>query len=320
MRRIIAAAGALSLTVLALTACATPSSGSESCTRDVSGSTALDLVDVTDTEVGTKPAVALSAPVHVDGLAARDAVTGDGRAITSDAQDVVFDLTVLDGSSGAPIAASGYTGTLSEVYPLDSWEATFPGLVDALHCATEGSRVVMALGPDDVTADTRARFGMTEDATTVVVLDLQKVYLAAADGADQFNDRPGMPSVVLAPDGRPGIVIPDNAPPSDLAVEVLKKGDGPEVTGDVPVRVHYTGVTWADEKVFDSTWGRGAQPMELDSTVPGFADALRGQTVGSQILVVIPPDQGYGDTAQGAIPANSMLVFVVDILGLDAAS
>jgi len=320
VRRIIAAAGALSLTVLSLTACATPSSGSASCTRDVSASSALDLVEITDTPVGTKPTVELSAPVHVDGLSARDTITGEGRAITSDAQDVVFDLTVIDGSSGAPIAASGYTGQLSEVYPLDSWEATFPGLVDALHCATEGSRVVMALGPDEVTADTRARFGMAEDATTVVVLDLQKVYLAAADGAEQFNDRAGMPSVVVAPDGRPGVLIPDNDPPTDLAVEVLKKGDGEEVTGDVPVRVHYTGVTWADKKVFDSTWDRGAQPMELDQTIPGFAEALRGETVGSQVLVVIPPDQGYGETAQGAIPANSTLVFVVDILGLDPAS
>ncbi|SDQ08257.1 FKBP-type peptidyl-prolyl cis-trans isomerase [Microbacterium sp. cf332] len=320
MRRIIAAAGALSLTVLALTACATTSSGSASCVRDVSGSSALDLVDVSDTAVGTKPTVSLTAPVNVSDLAVADTVSGDGRAITSDAQDVVFDLTVLDGSSGTPIAASGYTGTLSEIYPLDSWEATFPGLVDGLQCATEGSRVVMALGPDEVTADTRARFGMAEDATTVVVLDLQKVYPAAADGAEQFNDRMGMPSVVLAPDGRPGIVVPDSTPPADLAVEVLKKGDGPEVTGDVPVRVHYTGVTWDDHQVFDTTWDRGAQPVELDSMIPGFADALRGQTVGSQILVVVPPDQGYGDTAQAGIPAGSTLVFVVDVLGLDPAS
>lgn len=320
MRRIIAAAGALSLTVLALTACAAPSADSASCTRDLPGSSALDLVDVSDTAVGTKPAVSLSAPVHVDGLAARDAVTGDGPAITSDAQDVVFDLTVLDGSSGTPIAASGYTGELTEIYPLDSWETTFPGLVDAVQCATEGSRVVMALGPDEVAAETRARFGLAEDATTVVVLDLQKVYLAAADGAEQFNDRAGMPSVVLAPDGRPGIVVPDNDPPTDLAVEVLKKGDGPEVTGDAPVRVHYTGVTWDDQEVFDSTWGSGAQPVELDRMIPGFAEALRGQTVGSQILVVVPPDQGYGDSAQGGIPADSTLVFVIDVLGLDPAS
>ena len=45
--------------------------------------------------------------------------------------------------------------------------------------------------------------------------------------------------------------------------------------------------------------------------------ALTGQTVGSQIVAVIPPDQAYGDVANGPIPANSTLVFVVDILGVD---
>jgi len=34
-------------------------------------------------------------------------------------------------------------------------------------------------------------------------------------------------------------------------------------------------------------------------------------------MVVIPPEFGYGDTAQASIPANSTLVFVIDILGLD---
>ena len=42
--------------------------------------------------------------------------------------------------------------------------------------------------------------------------------------------------------------------------------------------------------------------------------AMVGQTIGSQVLMVIPPNLGYGDTAQGSIPANSTLIFVVDIL------
>ncbi len=102
------------------------------------------------------------------------------------------------------------------------------------------------------------------------------------------------------------------------AVEVLKKGDGPAVGGTDSIRINYTGVTWADRKVFDSTWENGASAaVTLDAVVPGFAQALDGQTVGSQILVVIPPALGYGDTASGSIPAGSTLVFVIDILGVD---
>ena len=40
-----------------------------------------------------------------------------------------------------------------------------------------------------------------------------------------------------------------------------------------------------------------------------------GQTVGSQVLVVIPPKDGYGAKASGQIPASSTLVFVIDVLG-----
>ena len=42
-----------------------------------------------------------------------------------------------------------------------------------------------------------------------------------------------------------------------------------------------------------------------------------GQTVGSQVMVVIPPEDAYGDAPQQGIPAGSTLVFVIDILGID---
>ena len=123
-----------------------------------------------------------------------------------------------------------------------------------------------------------------------------------------------------APDGRPGIIVPDGAPPKDLVVQTIKKGDGENVTGDVPVRVHYTGVLWDDKTVFDTTWDGDPKSITLDAVVPGFATALKGQTVGSQVMVVVPPDQGYGKTEQASVPADSTLVFVIDILGLDAAA
>ena len=48
--------------------------------------------------------------------------------------------------------------------------------------------------------------------------------------------------------------------------------------------------------------------------IEGWQKGLVGQTIGSQVLLVIPPDQAYGDKEQGPIPANSTLVFVIDIL------
>lgn len=48
--------------------------------------------------------------------------------------------------------------------------------------------------------------------------------------------------------------------------------------------------------------------------IEGWLEGLKGQKVGSEVLLVVPPSLGYGDQAQGEIPANSTLVFVVDIL------
>ncbi|WP_323825705.1 FKBP-type peptidyl-prolyl cis-trans isomerase, partial [Pseudomonas aeruginosa] len=71
------------------------------------------------------------------------------------------------------------------------------------------------------------------------------------------------------------------------------------------VIVQYTGALYDGGTVFDSSWTNGA-PAEFATTgvVPGFRKALEGQTVGSQVLVVMPASDGYGDQGQGSIPAN----------------
>ncbi len=179
---------------------------------------------------------------------------------------------------------------------------------------------MVAVPPGGIESATASSLEMADDESAVAVIDIRKVFLPKADGADQYNVGHGLPSVVRAPDGRPGIIVPDAAAPTDLVIETLKKGSGPVVTGDEPVRVHYTGLTWADRTVFETTWDGEPKSIDLDTMLPGFSEALIGQTVGSQVLVVIPPDQAYGDQPQGPIPADSTLVFVVDILGLDQAA
>ena len=264
------------------------------------------------------PDVELYTPLKVPHAAFADVVAGEGTAITAQDQLMVVDVALFNGETGAPIVATPYDGDLSRVSSPAQWTTNFAGFDDALQCATEGSRIAVALPPGDLGPGVAEGFELGDDESVVAVVDVRKVYLAAADGQFQFNSGFGLPSVVRAPDGRPGVIVPEGAPPTDLVVQTLRKGSGPEVTGDEPVRVHYTGVVWGEDEAFETTWDGSAASVELDSVVPGFAAALEGQTVGSQVLAVIPPDQGYGDTAQGSIPAGSTLVFVIDILGLDA--
>jgi len=311
VRRIPAALAVVGLAVLTLAGCASASPTAASCDRPDDSSAVLDTVSVSG-GVGT-PAVSLDAPVYVDHTVGRDETVGSGLRVTSDLQDVQFAITIVSGSTGQKILTSG-----TQVTPLSKWREQYAGFAELMTCATEGSRIVGAVPASAMSAEAAQGWGLSGTDSVVVAIDLQKVYLSAADGVSQYNDRRGMPSVVLAPNGTPGVIIPDTAPPSDLAIEVLKKGDGPAVSDTDQIRVNYTGVTWADRKVFDSTWDKGASvAVTVDAVVPGFAQALKGQTVGSQILVVIPPSLGYGDKASGSIPAGSTLVFVIDILGVD---
>ena len=317
MRKIPAALAVLGLVTVGLAGCSLP--GSSDCSRPaVSDPDVMGLIDVTG-DTDAEPDVEVYTPLRTSGLAYEDVVTGEGTAITSPEQLMVVDVALVSGATGEPLVATAYDGDLTSVTSPSQWAESFPGFEEALQCATEGSRVAVALSPEDMAPGAASSFGLEDEDSAVAVIDIRKVYLAAADGANQFNSGFGLPSVVRAPDGRPGLIIPDGAAPEDLAIQTLKKGTGPEVTGEEPVRVHYTGVVWGQDEEFDSTWDGPAASLTLDSVVPGFAQALEGQTVGSQVMVVIPPDLGYGDQEQGAIPAGSTLVFVIDILGLDAA-
>lgn len=316
MRKTAAALVTLSLAALALAGCASgPSFDGASCATAGSGD--LSQVATVKGELGSKPEVALRTPIKEKKTVVENAITGSGRAITAGDQLLAIDVSLYSGTTGEELVSTEYNGDLSRLSNVNSWKAQVPGIATALTCAVEGSRLVAGIPAADLGDQTAAGLKVDDGDTVVAVIDVMKVYLPHAEGALQYNDALGLPTVVRAPDGRPGIIVPDAKAPTKLVTQTLIKGDGEKVTGDVPVRVHYTGVTWAERKVFDSSWGKNPVRLDLSQVVPGFADGLKGQTVGSQVLIVIPPDQGYGDAAAGAIPANSTLVFVVDILGVD---
>nr|WP_236778886.1 FKBP-type peptidyl-prolyl cis-trans isomerase [Agromyces seonyuensis] len=152
-------------------------------------------------------------------------------------------------------------------------------------------------------------------------MDVIKAYPDRADGAVRLS-RDGFPAVVLDGDGRPGVTVPSSGPFEDLEVETLKQGSGATVEDGDLVVVNFTGVLWDDNTVFDTTWkDEGTSPTvwsvgEGGNIPTGLSDALIGKTVGSQVVVVVPPDQGYGSSGSGEIPADATLVYVVDILGI----
>jgi peptidylprolyl isomerase len=110
---------------------------------------------------------------------------------------------------------------------------------------------------------------------------------------------------------------PKGAPPKQLVVKDLIKGTGPAVTSpSQTVTVAYVGKVYKTGKVFDASWDHpGKAPLTdpLSSVIPGWQKGLIGMRVGGRRELIIPPSLGYKNQAQAKIPANSTLVFVVDL-------
>lgn len=299
------------LVAASLTACSSPA---DSCAPSAPSGDASGVISA-DGSFGTVPVVDAPAKLNTSTTESTTLIAGDGDVVLED-QLVVLDYTLVNGRTGELITRSGYDEESRTPF---APENLLPGMAKGLECATAGSRVAVAISPEDAfgPSDGNAQFGIEADDTIIAVMDVHKSYLAKADGFPVPVTTPGLPSVVTAEDGTPGLTIPRSEPPTELRKATLLQGDGETVEPGDLVTVHYTGALWADRTIFDSSWDRGTPAQfSTDQVVPGFAAAIEGAQVGSQVVVVIPPSEGYGDAETGPVPANSTLVFVVDILGV----
>ena len=173
-------------------------------------------------------------------------------------------------------------------------------IYDALSGRRVGSRILQVLPAVD------------DAPPTVTVFD---VLPTRAQGT-AVEPRDGLPTVTLGDDGEPTVVATDAEPPAEVTAQPLIRGEGPQIEPGEIITVQYTGATWDDATVFDSTWTEGslpaAFPIGVGSVPMGWDDGLVEQTVGSQVLLVLPPGSGYGGADDEL--ADTTLVFVVDIL------
>ena len=124
-----------------------------------------------------------------------------------------------------------------------------------------------------------------------------------------------LPEITFDADGIPTMTPVSADPPSVISLRTLQAGSGATVGDDDYVTVDYAGFLWSDGTQFDSSYDRGAPAsFLLSKVVDGWTYGLAGAKVGDRVLLVVPPDYGYGDLDNEDIPAGSTLVFVVDIL------
>jgi hypothetical protein len=284
--------------------------GSSGTCEPVAGPGKASTAVAADGSFGVDPEATFPTPLVATDLEISVVTEGAGPLVeVGDIADV--QATLYEGSTGNLVSSSGYDSS-SPLRTISGEESNLFGQIVA--CAHVGTRMVVAVDAQAISPDN------PENTPVVLVIDVIDRFLGTANGVDQLPER-GMPSVVLAPNGQPGIVIPAADAPTELRVSVLKRGGGDIVSEGDKVVLNYTGMLWDSSVIFDSSWNTGL-PATLIATagqgglIAGFAEALIGQTVGSQVIAVIPPDKGYGDAGAQAIPAGATLVFVFDVLGI----
>ena len=118
----------------------------------------------------------------------------------------------------------------------------------------------------------------------------------------------------------PKVTPPSGPAPSKLETKELIAGTGAEAKAGDTVTVNYVGVLYSGGKEFNASW-ETKEPFSFTlgkgQVIPGWDQGIPGMKVGGRRELIIPPALAYG--AKGSppkIPANSTLVFVVDLLSV----
>lgn len=236
---------------------------------------------------------------------------------------VLADFTVKVWKGGKDLGSSYDKGAAPQVIPAGA-QNVIPAFSDGVVGQKLGSRVLVVAPPNaGFGPQGSEQLGVSGTDTLVFVLDLEKVIPTQAEGS-QSSIPKDLPQVKAGKGVAATISVPKSNPPSALVSKTIVEGKGATVKNGQSVYMQYTGATWKPNEgkpaatPFDDSWKTGAPfatTIGTKQVIEGWDKGLVGKKVGSRVLLVIPPALGYKDQAQGdTIPANSTLVFVVEIL------
>ncbi len=279
-----------------LAACSDDSESSESLLDDLNQLTGI----TAEGELGEKPEISLYTPMTVEDGAYLILQEGDGDQVEV-GDRVCMQSIVVNTEDGSELMSTWEDDTpdCSALVSQDNIEAS------ALYELISEQKVnsTFAVGQND------------DESSYIWVMTIvsKSTDYERAEGETVTDIPDDLPIVTLDDDGKPSIDMNGQGDVDELVVQTLIKGEGDEVEEDDTVRVNYTG--WLlDGTQFDSSWDDEPIDFSLDSVITGWTEGLAGQTVGSQVLLVIPSDLAYGEDGSGDIPGDATLVFVIDIL------
>lgn len=302
---------ASTLLVLALAATACGSGGSAA--RSVE-----DRIEVSG-ELGKRPRLDVETPLEVTRTQSWTEKTGAGDRVGPEATTILH-LTILNGRTGETAISTFAKGQ----QPLEAalGDQLFPSLSQALVGKRADSRVVLASTADDAYGEGGSpQIGIEGGDPVVVVADILSTdpttvldgptgsEVATRKAAPVLEERSGLPV---------GFDFAGKRKPRKLTAYTLREGTGPPVESPDRIAADYLGQVWGASEPFEETFSSEPSTFSigLSNVIKAWDTALAGQKEGARVLVVCPPRLAYGAAAKPGIPANSTLVFVVDVLGV----
>lgn len=166
---------------------------------------------------------------------------------------------------------------------------------------------------------------------TLMALTLMIAALAACGGGSDDAGDTDLTSEELFAAGddaldlalKPPVANDYLGPVEGLVITDLVEGTGDEAASGKLVSLQYVGVLSENGNQFDASWDRGATPIEFTlgtgQVISGWDTGIVGMKVGGRRVLQIPAVQAYGSGARGGIPADSDLVFIVDLVDVQPA-
>jgi peptidylprolyl isomerase len=269
-------------------------------------------------------AVVASFPTPLKTTGIEMSVIREGEGEPARARGFVdFDVSMFLGADGSFVIGSEYDPANPVRRPVEPGSDVF--FADVLQCALPGSQLVVTATAEEVFGPIQEDATLQNASTLVLIVDVHGTYLPKADGAPRLPQS-GLPTIVQTADGVHGLSFPTSPAPRELRVSVLRQGDGEAIARGDYVTAHLTGAVWETRQIFITSF-EGVLPLLFvadnflesstgEGVAPGLADALIGRTVGSQILVSIPPELGYPPGLQPpGVSDGQTTVYVLDILG-----
>lgn len=310
-----ALSGVLALSLLGLVACGSDSSDPES------GGAPLSSVTI-EGEQGEEPKVTFDGRLDGSEPETEILVEGDGETV-ADGDTVSANWWIGNGFTEEE-AQSTYTrdGTPQSV---ELTAEILPFLREAMIGNKVGDRVVLLTSAEAAYGESgNPSIGIGNRDSVLAVVDIlgRSETIPPLDGPQGEEKKPaGWAPTLIETDGIiTGLDFTDAHKPSgELIATTLIKGDGAVVKKGQTLTVDYLGQVYDAEQPFDESYTKEPAefPIGVGQVIDGWDQRLVGRTVGSRVILEIPPAQGYGEEGneQAGIKGTDTLFFVVDILG-----